>query len=84
VVGPGLVTWDFSVFKNNYIKRFSEVFNVQFRAEFFNILNHPNFGTPVDNSTFFDQNGNPVGGAGALDTTSTTARQIQFALKVIW
>jgi hypothetical protein len=84
VIGPGLVDFDFSLFKNNYIPRISETFNVQFRAEFFNILNRANFATPVDNSTFFSQNGSPIGGAGALDQTSTTAREIQFALKVIW
>jgi hypothetical protein len=79
VIGPGLVTWDFSLVKNTHVK---ERFNLQFRAEFFNILNKANFGTPVDNSTFFDSGGNPVGGAGALDTTSTTSRQIQLGLKV--
>jgi len=81
VIGPGLVTWDFSLVKNTHVK---ERFNLQFRAEFFNILNKANFGTPVDNSTFFDSGGNPVGGAGALDTTSTTSRQIQLGLKVIF
>ena len=84
VVGPGLATWDFSLFKNNYIKKVSENFNVQFRLEVFNILNKPNFGTPVDNSTLFTSSGTPVGGAGAVDNTSTAAREIQFALKLIW
>jgi len=84
VVGPGLMTWDFSLLKNNYIKRFSESFNLQFRAEFFNILNRPNFATPFHNNTLFDQSGNPVGGAGAIDQTSTPSRQIQFGLKLIW
>jgi hypothetical protein len=84
LIGPGLVTVDFSVFKNNYIRKISETFNVQFRAEFFNILNRPNFAVPIDNSTLFDQGGSPVGGAGAVDATSTTSRQIQLALKVIW
>lgn len=84
VVGPGIADFDFSLFKNNYIKRISETFNAQFRAEFFNILNRPNFGPPIHNSTLLDSSGNPVGGAGSLDQTSTTAREIQFALKVIW
>lgn len=83
LVGPGLINLDFSIFKNNYLGH-SERFNAQFRAEFFNILNHPNFTSPIDNSTLFDQTGAPVGGAGALDSTSTTSRQIQFALKLIW
>lgn len=84
VIGPGLVNVDFSLFKNNYIPRFSETFNVQFRAEFFNILNRANFASPIDNETLFTQAGTPVSGAGAIDMTATTSRQIQFALKVIW
>jgi Carboxypeptidase regulatory-like domain/TonB dependent receptor len=84
IVGPGIVNFDFSLFKNNYIKRISESFNAQFRAEFFNILNRADFGTPVHNSRLFDQGGNAVGGAGAVDQTSTPAREIQFALKLIW
>jgi hypothetical protein len=84
LIGPGLIDLDFSVFKNNYIRRISENFNVQFRAEFFNILNRSNFNPPTDNEDIFDQNGNAVGGAGAIDSTSTTAREIQFAIKVIF
>ena len=84
VVGPGLFTVDFSLFKNNYFKGISETFNVQFRADFFNILNRANFAAPVDNETLFTQSGTPVSGAGAIDQTSTTSRQIQFALKFIW
>jgi len=83
LIGPGLINLDFSLFKNNYIGH-SERFNVQFRAELFNILNHANFNSPIDNETLFDQTGAPVGGAGSIDSTSTTSRQIQFALKLIW
>lgn len=86
LIGPGLTDLDFSVFKNNYIKRISEDFNVQFRAEFFNILNHANFGPPTvgdGNTDIFDGTGaaNPI--AGAL-VSAAPERQIQFALKVIW
>jgi hypothetical protein len=84
VIGPGVVNFDFSLFKNNYIRRISETFNVQFRAEFFNVFNHSNFNSPIDNSTLFDQTGAPVAGAGMIDSTSTTAREIQVALKVIF
>ena len=38
MIGPGLSNLDFSVFKNNHVRKISENFNVQFRAEFFNIL----------------------------------------------
>src|SRR4029077_5129207 len=84
VIGPGLSNLDFSLFKNNRIQRISENFNVQFRAEFFNVLNRANFNSPINNSTIFDVAGAAVGGAGLIDGTSTTSRQIQFALKLIW
>ena len=86
LIGPGVTELDFSVFKNNYIKRISERFNVQFRAEIFNILNHANFAPPVtpDNSDIFDGTGAPTGVAGLLSRTTTTAREIQFAVKIIF
>jgi len=74
------------VYKNNYVRRISENFNVQFRAEFFNILNRANFAVPVmpDNTDIFDSTGAPTGVAGLLTSTTTAAREIQFALKFIW
>jgi hypothetical protein len=84
VIGPGLSKLDFSVFKNNPVKRISEAFNVQFRAEIFNILNHANFSSPTDNMNVFDGSGSPVASAGLLSSTQTFSRQIQFALKLIW
>ena len=84
--GPGLAELDFSVFKNNYIRRISERFNIQFRAEIFNILNHTNFAPPVtpDNTDIFDGTGAATGVSGLLSRTTTTAREIQFAMKVIF
>ena len=86
LTGPGLTELDFSLFKNNYIKRISERFNVQFRAEIFNILNHANFAPPATpvNTDLFDGTGFPSAGAGVLTRTTTTAREIQFAVKVIF
>jgi Carboxypeptidase regulatory-like domain/TonB dependent receptor-like, beta-barrel/TonB-dependent Receptor Plug Domain len=84
LIGPGLVNLDFSVFKNSPIRKISDTFNVQFRAEVFNILNRPNFLAPTDNTDVFDASGSPTGVAGLVDATSTTAREIQFALKLIW
>ena len=77
---------DFSIFKNNHVKRISENFNAQFRAEFFNLLNRTNFAVPVtpDNTDIFDSTGTPTGVAGLLTSTTTTAREIQFALKLTW
>jgi len=84
LIGPGLVDFDFAVFKNFPIRRFNESSKLQFRAEMFNILNRPNFAPPIANETVFDQSGNPVPGAGALNATTTSSRQIQFGLKFTW
>lgn len=72
VRAPGLVNFDFSVIKNN---RFKERVNVQFRAEFFNLFNHPIFGSP--GTTF---------GTSSFGVISSTAdgRQIQFGLKLLF
>jgi len=87
IPGPGLENLDFSVFKDNSIKRISETFTVQFRAEIFNILNHPNFGVPaISNGAgdIFDGTGTPISTAGKLTTTTTDSREIQLALKFKW
>jgi len=86
ITGPGLTSLDFSVFKNNYIKSISERFNIQFRAEIFNILNHANFAPPATptNTDIFDGTGALSDGIGLLTKTTTTAREIQFAVKVIF
>jgi hypothetical protein len=84
LIGPGLMNFDFSLFKNNYVKRISDRFNAQFRAEFFNILNHTNFAPPLDNRNIFDSGGSRVANAGLITSTQTPSRQIQFAVKLIW
>ncbi len=86
LIGPGLMNLDFSVFKNNRVPRISETFNAQFRAEFFNVLNRANFSVPVtpDNTDIFDSSGTLSDIAGKLTSTTTTAREIQFALKISW
>jgi hypothetical protein len=83
IVGPGLFNIDFSLFKNNYIRRISETFNLQFRAEFFNVLNHTNFAPPSQLSPFL-KNGNPDPTFGQLTATQGQNRQIQLALKLVW
>ena len=86
--GPGLKTVDFSVFKNTHFSKISETFNVQFRAEFFNILNHPNFAAPNFlndfNNSIFNPDGTPFANAGVVGSTSTPSRQIQLGLKLVW
>jgi hypothetical protein len=71
--GPKTVDVDFSLFKNIPLY---ERLHAQFRAEFFNVFNHTNFQAPVDNYTL------GVNGAGQVDQTSTTSRQIQLGAKL--
>jgi hypothetical protein len=86
--GPGLTDWDFSVVKN---WQASDRLGIQFRAEMFNILNHPNFASPnaaifgfvdpSDPSTFGCRCGTPdVGGANPVIGTGGP-RNIQLGLK---
>jgi len=84
LVGPGLFDLDFSVFKNNYIPRISESFNVQFRAELFNALNHANFQQPLCCTETFTTSGVLQSNVGQLSQTATDNREIQLSLKVIW
>lgn len=85
ITGPGLEDLDFSLFKNHRVTAISESFKIQFRAEFFNLLNHTNFAQPdVTHFTIFDVNGNINSNAGQITTTQTPSRQIQFGLKFIW
>jgi len=92
-IGPGISNLDFSVFKNNHIRRISENFNLQFRVELFNIFNHANFFPPATatdgNTDIFDATGaslSPLAGgnAGLLLRTTIPERQIQFAIKIIF
>jgi hypothetical protein len=76
--GPGMATWDFSAIKNTPLH---ERLSLQFRAEIFNLLNRANFNTP--SLIVFTPSG-LSGTAGAITSTSTTARQVQFALKLLW
>ena len=78
LIGPGLATWDFSVMKETTLH---ERLGLQFRAEIFNLLNRANFNTP--NLITFTPSG-VSGTAGAITSTSTTSRQIQFGLKLMW
>jgi hypothetical protein len=85
VIGPGLLNLDFSVVKDNYIKRITESFNVQFRAEFFNVLNRTNFAPPsAGNLEARSATGIVPAGFGILTSTQVPNREIQFALKLIW
>jgi outer membrane receptor protein involved in Fe transport len=71
LLGPGLETWDVGADKDF---RITERFRLQFRAEFFNMLNHPNFGLP--NASIGSS------AAGTITGVLTNARQVQFALRL--
>ncbi len=78
----GLATWDFSAFKTTNLR---ERLALQFRAEIFNLLNRANFNTPNLITFTSSASGTKVSGtAGAITSTSTTSRQVQFGLKLIW
>jgi hypothetical protein len=85
ITGPKLVNLDFSATKNNPIHRISETFNIQFRAEIFNILNHSNFVPPgpYNGAGIFDDTG-AIATNGEMDALATQPRDVQFGLKVIW
>jgi len=79
ITGPGFLNTDFSITKNT---KFGERFNLQFRSEMFDVLNHPNFGNPVLTVTsasfgVIQSTRFPTGDFGS-------ARQIQFALKLMF
>ncbi len=91
--GPGFFQWDFSGMKDFPV---TERAKVQFRADLFNILNHANFGNPnvgVCNSfsafgcapnLTFGEVGQTIAGQDNTLVGSGTARQVQFALKVMF
>ena len=71
--GPGRTNVDMSLFKDFPIK---EAFKVQFRAEAFNVFNHPQFGLP--NSSVESSQG------GRITSTVGNPRQLQLALRMQW
>ena len=72
--GPGVNTWDFSVIKNT---NFTDRLRLQWRTDFFNAANHPQFNPP----------GNTIGTpqAGRINSSRfSTNRQIQLVMKVFF
>ncbi len=80
LTGPALSELDFSATKNS---RITERLGLQFRAEFFNILNHTNYLTP--NAVVYTSATSGISPtAGVVTATSTTSRQIQFGAKLLF
>ena len=89
IIGPGLFDVDMSFIKDNHIAKFGENFNIQFRAEFFNIFNRTNLPLPDSGTNGLDtlEPLPPVlgDGFGLIDqATQVPMREIQFALKIVW
>jgi len=94
--GPGFFQWDFSGMKNFAL---GEKAKLQFRADIFNILNHPNFANPDGGictsvnvfaspactpNTNFGRTGQTIASESNSLVGTGTARQEQFSLKVIF
>ena len=79
VYGPRFVNTDFSLVKNFQIP-YHESMNVQFRAEFFNLLNHPQFFLPGVGDTG-EQDINTPSSFGVISGTVNNPRLVQLALK---
>lgn len=87
--GPRFTQWDFSLMKNTGL---TERVKLQFRADFFNIINHPNFanpdsvlclsvsGTTCTPNTNFGHSRGTIGNLVGIGTS----RQVQFALKLLF
>jgi hypothetical protein len=94
IIGPNIWDMDLAVQKNWKVTKISEAFGVQFKAEAFNILNHPSFQNP--NATVFNPAlsaavvTNPLAGtvanasAGTISAVNSSPRQVQLALKIIF
>ena len=76
---PGFANVDLTLTK---LFPVTERLKVDFRAEFFNLLNRANFGLP--SNAIFNSNGTFRGTAGRINSTTTTSRQIQFGLKFLF
>lgn len=77
VLGPGQFSWDISLQKHTVVGGLREDADLEFRTDFFNAFNHPQFSNPASNagsaSTF-----------GVITTTSVGPRIIQFALRYVF
>ena len=71
--GPGIFNWDAALFKNT---RLTEKLRLEFRAEFFNILNHPNFGIPASNIS--------VPATVGRISSASDPRDIQFGMRLVF
>ena len=76
IYSPGAVNFDASIFKRYPLRKLGEAGQIQVRLEGFNIFNHPQFGQPNANIS------SP--GAGTITVLTTTMRQMQAGLKIMF
>ena len=88
--GPGYADWDVSLLKTTPL---TEHASLQFRAEFFNVLNHTNLQLPTEvvyatgptQGTRASQTAAAtLGSPGVISATANTSRQIQLAAKIVF
>jgi hypothetical protein len=79
LIGPGSITWNPALFKSITL---TERTNLEFRMEMFNVLNRPNYSFPA--ASLSNAGGIASTTAGDITSTVGSARQIQFALKLIF
>ncbi len=83
--GPNYVDLDISIMKRTSLPKFREAASLEIRADFFNALNHTNFGLP--NASFFSGSlANPTlsSTGGQISSTVGTARQLQFSARFVF
>ena len=90
LTGPGLFGLDFSASRSAHL---TERLGLQFRAEFFNILNHTNLSLPnevvysagpTQGTTANQTTAATLGSPGVITATANTSRQIQLGLKLLF
>lgn len=87
LTGPQYSELDFAMQKDFMMTRFGEGAGIQFRAELFNMLNHPNFSEPseaVFAGALTDTTETPLSTAGEITSTLGTSRQIEMSLRLHW
>lgn len=94
LTGPNQVNIDLSLTKEATMKWLGDQGKMEFRAELFNLLNHANLNIPTTGRTIYTANEtapapgaaqpDPIAGAGKIDRTVSSNRQVQLALKLIF
>jgi hypothetical protein len=80
LIGPGVANLDFTLGKTTAMPVLGEAANLEFRWELFNLFNRPNFSNP--NTAVFQNTGALNPNRGRIESTRTSSRQMQFALRL--